>query len=192
MQTSNTQARLDEAIANLPQEKMPNRDLWKGIELAIESDGLSLDSTNTTLTSSKRGTSFWIASAASFALIAMIGWTGWQGLAGNNALFVNDRNSQNNDSLNGELLNDSVALVNALSAQHESNVNALLVEFEGQEPVTENWQKQLSELDAAAEAIKVALKEDPANTALLGMLQTVYQKQIDLIERVHAPRWQQI
>ena len=44
----------------------------------------------------------------------------------------------------------------------------------------------------AADAIKAALENDPNNMALLRMLQSVYQQQIDLIERVHAPKWQQI
>ncbi|WP_346993140.1 hypothetical protein [Alteromonas gracilis] len=47
-------------------------------------------------------------------------------------------------------------------------------------------------MDDAADAIKTALKEDPDNSALIKMLHHVYQQQIALIERVHAPKWQQI
>lgn len=37
-----------------------------------------------------------------------------------------------------------------------------------------------------------SMAEDADNTALLGMLQHIYQQQLLLIERVHAPRWQHI
>jgi Tfp pilus assembly protein PilF len=49
-----------------------------------------------------------------------------------------------------------------------------------------------SSLEEAEQAIKQALENEPQNQALLTMLAQVYQQQLDLINKVHAPRWQQI
>ena len=173
MQTKMNEQRLQDALAELPVEKQPERDLWRGIELALERpESMSMDASKPQ--TNKRLQPVWLASAASFALVATLGWFGLQG------------------SPNSDLSSQSAALVASLSEQHQSQVNALLVKFEGQDPATENWQQQMSELDDAAMAIKKALEEDPANTALLKMLQHVYQQQIALVERVHTPKWQQI
>jgi hypothetical protein len=83
-------------------------------------------------------------------------------------------------------------LVASLSAQHLKQKNALLVIFQDQPALTQNWQSQLRELDHAADEIKTALENDPNNMALLKMLQNVHQQQINLIERVHSPKWQQL
>ncbi|AGH47072.1 hypothetical protein C427_4973 [Paraglaciecola psychrophila 170] len=48
------------------------------------------------------------------------------------------------------------------------------------------------ELDDAADAIKTALENEPNNMALLKMLQSVHQQQINIIERVHSPKWSQL
>lgn len=157
---------LQQMLDSLPQEKAPERDLWRGIALGLEADETS------TAGKSKKP---YLALAASVVLVACLSWFGLQqGVPGKEG------------QLNGE------ALVAALSNQFEDQKQSLLVKYEGQEAVTQNWQQQLAELDDAASAIKVALEQDPDNTALLRMLQNVYQQQIALIERVHAPKWQQI
>ncbi|MFC6440645.1 hypothetical protein [Bowmanella sp. JS7-9] len=84
------------------------------------------------------------------------------------------------------------SLLAQLSSQHKQQVDSLLVKYAEQPALTDNWQAQLQQLDDAASAIKKALKEDPDNMALLKMLTQVHQQQIDLIEKVHAPQWQQI
>ena len=77
-------------------------------------------------------------------------------------------------------------------SQQQQQVSSLLASYQSTPALTEDWQQQLKELDDAADAIKTALKEDPDNSALIKMLHHVYQQQIALIERVHAPKWQQI
>lgn len=79
-----------------------------------------------------------------------------------------------------------------LSAQHQQQKQALLAKFSDQPALTQNWQQQLQELDEAALAIRKALEHDPDNITMLKMLQQVYQQQIELIEKVHAPKWRQI
>ncbi|MBE0369684.1 hypothetical protein [Pseudoalteromonas aurantia] len=68
----------------------------------------------------------------------------------------------------------------------------LLVQYEQQPALVTGWQIQLQELENAELAIKQALENDPQNAALLKMLAQVYQQQLDLINKVHTPRWQQI
>ena len=167
MKANNFDDELKKQLDALPQERQPERDLWRGIELGPESD--------TSHTPSAAPTK-WYAVAASVALVACISWYS-----------VNQTGTPDGSNvLEGE------ALVAALSNQHEQQKQALLVRYDGQNALTENWQQQLKELDDAAGAIKAALEEDPNNAALLRMLQNVYQQQIVLIERVHAPKWQQI
>ncbi|MCF6435650.1 hypothetical protein [Pseudoalteromonas sp. MMG022] len=79
-----------------------------------------------------------------------------------------------------------------MSAFFEQQKQSLLVQYETQPALTSDWQAQLGELESAEQAIKMALQNDPENAALLQMLAQVYQQQLDLINKVHAPRWQQI
>jgi hypothetical protein len=60
-----------------------------------------------------------------------------------------------------------------------------LIRFQDQPALTQNWQDQLTELDDAAVAIKMALRNESNNMALLKTLRYVHQQQINLIERVH-------
>ena len=154
---------LTEQLAEVNKEPQPDRDLWAGIELALSSD--MSDSSHAVV-----GKKMYLV-AAMFAMFGLIGW-----------LAIN----QMPVSLTGD------DLVTSLSEQHLEQKNALLVRFQDQPSLTQNWQDQLTELDAAADAIKMALENEPNNMALLKMLQSVHQQQINLIERVHSPKWQQM
>ncbi|MFA3792720.1 hypothetical protein AB6T38_16560 [Aliiglaciecola sp. SL4] len=155
-------------IDALSNEKQPERDLWAGIEIALAEEAAPNEQNkkNNTESSFKM-----IAIAASFALVCVLSWFSLQPAT---------------EQITGQ------DLVAALSSQHKAQKDALLVKFQDQPALTENWQKQLTELDEAADAIKAALKHDSNNIALLKMLQNVHQQQIDLIERVHSPKWRQI
>jgi hypothetical protein len=163
MSKTNFEQALAEQLADVNKEQPPERDLWPGIELALSNETLE---TSRVVTGSKM-----YLVAASVAMFALIGW-----------LSVN----QQAVSLTGD------DLVASLSEQHLEQKNALLVRFQDQPSLTQNWQDQLTELDAAADVIKMALENEPNNMALLKMLQSVHQQQINLIERVHSPRWQQM
>lgn len=169
---SNEQNKLRHAIEDMPTEIKPERDLWQGIELGIERRA------NTAIESKKKArTNAWHYSvAASFVAIAMIGWLVVQQVSAPPA--------NQNPSL--------ADLATVLSEQHQEQKQQLLVSLQDQPALTENWQDQLLELDEAAGAIKAALAQDPSNTALLKMLQNVYQQQMNLIERVHSPKWREI
>ncbi|WP_100657768.1 hypothetical protein [Alteromonas flava] len=164
------QHQLQQAINDLPREKMPERDLWQGIELGIERQEAA--------TETPKKSQWQYSVAASVAFVAVLGWLAFAQLK------VTEVQESTQPT--------AAELAGMLATQHNAQKEALLVSLQDQPALTENWQEQLDELDAAANAIKAALKQDPNNTALLKMLQNVYQQQIGLIERVHAPKWRQI
>lgn len=159
---------LSQLIEHLPTEKTPGRDLWQGIELALEQDPQSSGRSSRAR--------LWLASAA--AIVLCVGLTSQYWLKP-----VSEPSA-------GPLLGD--ALVTALSEQHQAELTRLLVTVQDATPVTSNWQQQLDDLQQAENVIKQALQQDPNNTALLQMLQNVHQQQLLLVERVHAPKWQRI
>ena len=184
---------LEAEIQRLPKTREPERDLWRGIELSLHSqvsgkaDGNGLHENGLNKQPSgqeKRGTVArlstkpWLAMAASAMLVSIIWFF--------SPAFTTGDTSDEKPKLAG------YALVDALSEQQNDQMTALLASYDSAPELSENWQEQLKELDDAAGAIKAALKEDPNNRALLKMLKHVYQQQITLIERVHAPKWQQI
>ena len=162
------EAALQQQLAEFDKVKQPECDLWPGIELALVSQEAAKQF-NTRwphLTGSKL-----YAIAASFALLALSSW------------ILLNRPPQ-------VLVGDN--LVAALSMQHQQQKMALLVKFQAQAALTQNWQEQLDELNEASVTIKSALNREPNNMALLRMLQTVYQQQIKVIERVHSRKWSQV
>ncbi|MEC8231173.1 MAG: hypothetical protein VX061_07005 [Pseudomonadota bacterium] len=167
---SNFDEQLARHIAELNKEKQPERDLFRGIELGIEAQKDSEANTNNQGVTPKQ----WMAIAASVCLVTVL----W--FSAPFAFKPDDARS------------DNYALIDAMSTQQQQQVSSLLASYQSTPALTEDWQQQLKELDDAADAIKAALKEDPDNSALIKMLHHVYQQQIALIERVHAPKWQQI
>ncbi|WP_339900391.1 hypothetical protein [Paraglaciecola polaris] len=167
---------LQDKLAELDAQKQPERDLWPGIELALVKQ--QDDENNVRILNGRDGhikqsdgIGRWALLAAGIVMVALLSWKG---------LMPSEPMITGND------------LVAALSAQHAEQKSALLVQYEGQTALTKNWQQQLVELDSAAQAIKKALENEPNNMALLKMLQSVHQQQINLIERVHSPKWSQI
>jgi hypothetical protein len=163
MSSTKFEQALVKQLSDVNKEQQPDRDLWPGIELALSSE--VADTTRVAV-----GKKMYLV-AATVAMFGLIGWL----------------------SINQQLVSHTGDdLVASLSQQHLEQKNALLVRFQDQPALTQNWQSQLTELDDAAGAIKTALENEPNNMALLKMLQSVHQQQINLIERVHSPKWSQI
>ena len=160
--------KLAQHISGLSKEKQPERDLWRGVELGIAS---AQDTPSSDDASSSRQ---WMAKAASVCVVTVLWFA---------APFAFNAD---------ESRSDGYALIDAMSMQQQQQVNSLLASYQSTPALTQDWQEQLKELDDAADVIKAALKDDPDNSALIKMLHHVYQQQIALIERVHAPKWQQI
>jgi hypothetical protein len=169
MNNEQFEQKLSNDIKRLPQEIQPERDLWPGIEVAMSLNSAEVGSKGAIVALAKQPT--WYAMAASFLVVAMFAWFNLQ---------------------SGRITEVNEAFIAQMASEHEQQKSALLVKFENQPALTENWQQQLKELDQAAEAVKKVLLQEPNNIALLKMLQNVHQQQIDLIETVHSSKWTQI
>jgi hypothetical protein len=80
-----------------------------------------------------------------------------------------------------------IEIVAELDALHRHEMTELKATFKNTAALTTNWSEQLGDMEHAAEAIKVALKNDPQNITLLKMLSDVYQKEVNLLKTVHTP-----
>lgn len=170
MSDQHFEKKLRQQIDDLDKTIMPRRDLWPGIEIALAAEATERDNVDQSRPQRAR----MLAAAASVAFVGLLSWT----LVKQPAPV--------------DTVTPQMDVVSALVSQHEEQKDALLVKFQDQPALTQNWQEQLKELDKAAVAIKKALQQEPNNLALLKMLQNVHQQQIDLIERVHSPKWRQI
>ncbi|WP_299977563.1 tetratricopeptide repeat protein [uncultured Pseudoteredinibacter sp.] len=159
---------LDELLADerqCPEEISPKRDLWPGIEKAINQEqqkspkGLSINS------------KIAFSSAASVLAAVLL-------IKGPDLL----------PSQEPTIDSGIAALVNT----YEQEKQQMLVRYQGQEAIVSNWQQQLNDLEEAAKSLRNALEDDPDNAVLIHMLGNVYQQQLDLINKVHTPKWQQI
>lgn len=176
---------LQQKIRQLPQEKVPSRDLWQGIDIALTEVGnQAMPQMPEQGKTQKKGNeinfvealSDWfslkpMALAASVMMVAFFSWNS-----------VNNLAPQSSSS----------QLVAQMMLQHEEQKSVLLASFADAPELTSNWQTQLQELEEAAKAIESALQSDPENITLLKMLQHVHQQQMELIETVHVPSWQTI
>jgi hypothetical protein len=148
---------LNEELQNLQRDIAPSRDLWPGIDHAI-------NSSNTYAVPKP------LAIAASILLVVSLAFSA--------GLYLN-RPLDNR--------RDATALIALLQSDHERNKQALLVEYENQTALAPDWEGQMEQLEQAEEAIYEALREDPDNIELLKILRQVQTKQIELIESVYAP-----
>lgn len=158
--------KLQQQLEELPKAIQPQKDLWKGIDHALEEP----------VRDSGNGQK-WYAIAATVAFVGILSWN----LIPQTAPVSTE-----------ETLAQMFDPVKTITSEYENQKNVLLVKFENQQPLLEDWQTQLQELEDAKSVVLKALKDDPGNLALLKMLQQVYQQQLDLIESVYAPRWQKV
>lgn len=194
------QTKLDivQQYADLPREIQPKRELWSGIEQGISEQECNTGASNKRpsnkhafyeqapnqrASSVKHKSRFvllrpqFMTSVAAFAAVAMFA-----------VLLMVQLKPESSDS--------SPLSVPSLAAQMNQDFateKAKLLQYVSAQPAyTDNWQAQLDELERAAAVLSNALSNDPNNMALIRMLNNVQQQQIDLIEKVHAPKWQRI
>lgn len=161
-------SKLDQLLADeqqFPEEISPRRDLWPGIEQAISQ----------LQAKPSRGLSInqriALASAASILCAVLL------------MSFIKPLAPGPEQPLDG---------INALVNTYEQEKQQLLVNYRGQPPLADNWQQQLQQLEQAASSLRGALEQEPDNAVLIRMLANIYQQQLDLINKVHSPKWQQI
>ncbi|WP_259366204.1 hypothetical protein [Colwellia sp. 6M3] len=164
----NTEQRLQEAIAQLPKEITPERDLWSGIDKAIN------QKVTTTNNHSKRKTFMPVAWAASVVAAVLLTWV----------------------TIGPEPLTSmpSVNLVAAMQQDFEQQKQSMLVSFGTpdirQLPVA--MQAELVKLSSAQKTISKALADDPNNSDLLNLLRWTQQQELDLLTQLYSPQWQKI
>jgi hypothetical protein len=170
--SDNSQQKLDQMVKKGSCELAPDRELWTGIEQALNQANKH---ENMDVGNERDKTKKVAWQKPSFAIAASVFV----------ALTVGFFAYETGKSVQGD------ALIAAMSEQHQNQKQSLLIRFKDRPAATNNWQQQLKELDEAASAIKKALEEEPNNPALLKMLKNVYEQQMAIIERVHKPTWNQ-
>lgn len=161
-------AQLDAELKTLPETLMPSRDLWSGIDLAIENYESEKEQR---LTKKNSYASYYMASAAAVCLVAVLSW---------NWLMPNSSDVQ--------VAQNALSFSQELTNSFEQQKSILLTSYQETDALTENWKEQVSDLDKAAKVIRDALESDPNNQQLIYMLQGIYQQQIDLINRTHGKK----
>jgi hypothetical protein len=158
MTDSNAARKLAEALRKHPRDLQPERDLWPGIAHAIEAPAHP----------------HWQRPAALAASVVLL-----FGLS----LYFGARQPE------PALFNPQLdAFLDALRNEHRTGKEALLVQYQGQQPSYADWEVQMQQLEQAEQAVYRALQEDPANMELLKILRQVQTRQIKLIDAVFEPR----
>ncbi|NQZ08065.1 MAG: hypothetical protein HRT35_12975 [Algicola sp.] len=172
---------LQQQIDALPRQMKPSRDLWAGIDNAIEQQQQG-----------KRAFSYQKLSAVA-ASFAVLGFTAWLTLNANIPLGAGEGEASLSVQVPAtQVSGENLEYVTEMTESFEIQKHDLLVKYEGQKPNADNWRAQLKELDSAATAIKKVLDQDPSNAQLIKMLQQTYQQQLDLIKAVNKSPWQTI
>ena len=154
------QNNLDDLIDALPREVQPDRDLWPGIEHAIE------------MRASESATPWrYMPVAAVLMVFVLATW-----------MFSTHRHDDHGHFDGVEL----ATLIEDMDSDFSMKKAALLDTYKGQPALTGNWREQLQELEEARLGIKELLKSSPNNVYMIQIMQNIQQQQLDLIERVHA------
>jgi hypothetical protein len=141
----------------LPNELAPTRDLWPGIEQAINAKSQIKPAANDSHWHN------WSRTAAAFVPAAFV-----------LMFWLQDSPSPT----------DFPESVTAIGAGFELQKRQLLRHVNAEDSVVYNWQGSLSELESAEQAILNALQSQPEDPALLKMLAQIYQQQLGLIQKV--------
>lgn len=153
---------LDASVEELPREIKPPRDLWTGIDHAIELRAHDRR---------KWRSNKFLQAAAVAALVVGGSW-----------FFSLDLGSNNTTSSEARL----TTLAEDIDKGFKAKKANILAVYEGQPALTSTWQDQLRELEIARDDIWEALKENPNNVYMIQILMEVQQQQLDLIESVHT------
>ncbi|MES2626211.1 MAG: hypothetical protein V4628_13085 [Pseudomonadota bacterium] len=150
--------KLQDAIAKMQRDLSPERDLWPGITHAINTPARNE----------------WHRTAALAASIVLV-----FGMS----LYFSTRQSA--DSLQNSRIEEYIGV---LQYEHQQTKQALLVQYENQPALYQEWEVQMKDLEQAEQVIFQALRDDPENLELLKILRQVQAKQIELLDAAFAPR----
>jgi hypothetical protein len=163
-------------VDELPDEMTPQRDLWTGIERAIQTKQQEKPLLNSS-SKKKFVPAAWAASLVAAVLVTWVSFSPQQD--------VTQVAQQNASPLN---------LVTAMQENFEQNKQTMLVSF-GLPKVSElpkEIQAELIKLSSARKAIEKVLIEDPSNNDLLNLLRWTQKQELDLLTQLYSPKWQSI
>jgi hypothetical protein len=160
-------------IGKLPKEMQPQRDLWSGIERAIQDK-----SQQSTLTDEKKNI-IPMAWAASLIAAVLVAWV---------SFVPSPQTSMPMTASNDETLKStSGQLVNSMQASFQQQKQAMLVSYGKPDmsnlPVT--MKSQLEELAQARKTIEKALANDENNVDLLNLLRFTQQQELNLLQQLY-------
>lgn len=168
--SKNAEQNLKAAIAKLPREMTPERDLWSGIEKAISQNS------QTALPSqhSKAKVFMPTAWAASVVAAVLLTWV---------TLGPTPDNSE-----------QQVNLVVEMQQDFEQQKKTMLVSFGAPDvkKLPTAMQTELTKLSSAQQTISKALADDPNNSDLLNLLRWTQKQELDLLKQLYSPQWQTI
>ena len=169
------QRKLDQMIASHEPELTPRRDLWRGVEAAI--NHAELDAQDGQKTSTKRASAKgrhwsvgWAVAASLLVAITVLLISPWQTQAP------------------GE--NSHMALVELLVNEHQQQRQMLLTSYQtaGYQTASMNLNDDLDQLRKANETIQLALAEDPQNRSLIELLVWVQRQELELLKAGYQPQ----
>lgn len=150
---------LQELIDVLPREITPARDLWPGIDHAINAPSSAAVS--------------YRPYALAASVLLMLGLSLYYGARQPIPVLADPAIEQ---------------YISGLQSEHDRSKQAVLIEFQQQQALYPQWEDQLHELEQAENVIYDALRSDPDNRELLSILRDVQAKQLKLIDAVFAPQ----
>lgn len=162
---------LQNMAAKLPKEISPERDLWSGIERAIQNKEQIKAQSKPLFGSSKIIPLSW---AASVVVAVLVSW-----------ITLVPEQFEPKSPIN---------LVMAMQEDFELQKQGMLVSF-GKPKISElsvEMQTQLTQLASARHSIEQALLDDPSNSDLLNLLRWTQKQEIDLLKQLYSPKWQTI
>lgn len=172
---------LQKQMAALPDEMTPQRDLWLGIERAIQVKKQDEPSLESSEPSTKK---VFIPTAWAASLVAAVLVT-WVSFSPNFSSQPVDIVDINNSPLN---------LVIAMQENFKQTKQTMLISF-GQPKVSElpkEIQAELTKLSSALNTIEKALLADPSNNDLLNLLRWTQKQELDFLAQLYSPKWQSI
>ena len=160
-------------VDKLPQEMQPQRDLWQGIERAIQHKSQQREEIKE---NSKVVPMAWAASLIAAVLVA---WVSFSPSSQVSAPLV----ANNNEALQQA----AGQLVSAMQANFKQQKQAMLVSY-GKPDMTNlpaKMQTQLTELAQARKTIERALANDENNVDLLNLLRFTQQQELNLLQQLY-------
>lgn len=158
-----TDQALNEEIGQLPNEMTPDRELWSGIERAIQHKPQSKNKPKVVPLA-------WAASVIAAVLVSWMSFSPQQSTPG---------------------VLDTVALLqNSFESQKQTMLVSFGQPKLAELPP--EMQEQLKQLASARQSIENALKNDPNNMELINLLRWTQNQELNLLEQLYTPKWQTI